>query len=132
MTLAALVLAAGAVTAFAMFIFGGGPGGSTVSNSQSASAERNCFGLSGVAGRGDASATTAIASSSCGLISAEDLEGRVTSKADWYAAHSPKITVDGLAMGCELPRTDARMYLDALGETFTVATLREFRGACKG
>lgn len=119
-----------AVTALPMF--DEGPGGLTVGQSQSTASNPSCFGLSGIAGEGDGSKRTAIASSSCGIISADDLETNVTSKADWYAAHSPKMTVDGLRMGCDLSHTDARMYLQVLGQTFSFETLRDFRAACKG
>jgi len=122
------------VAVTALPVFDEGPGGLTVGQSQSQSASSNpsCFGTSGVAGEGDGSKRTAIVSSSCGMISAEDLKTNVTSTADWYAAHSPKMTVDGLRMGCELSRTDARMYLQMLGQTFSFETLRDFRAACKG
>jgi len=115
----------------APFVFDSGPGGSTAENSQSASSSRDCFGLSGIAGGGAGQGTTAIVSSSCGVISGSDLKRNINSKADWYAALSPTMTLDGLRMGCDLSRPEAKMYLQKLGRTFTVGTLRGLRAVCR-
>lgn len=104
----------------------------TESQPQETSQERNCFGLQGVAGEADGSARTVVSSNSCGIISAEALKDKIRSKADWYAAFSPKLSVGALKMGCNLSYPEAQMYAQKLGPTFSIDTLRRFRAVCKG
>lgn len=93
---------------------------------------RGCFGLTGVAGEGDGSARSVVSASSCGIVSAAALKSDIGSKADWYAAFSPKLSVGALKMGCGLSYADARTYAQKLGPKFSVETLRSFQAVCKG
>ena len=114
-----------------------GPDGSTGSPlpsqpHQVAAQGHDCLGLVGVAGEADGSARTIVSSPSCGTVSAEALKSNIGSKADWYAAFSPKLSVGALKMGCGLSYADARTYAQKLGPTFSVETLRSFQAVCKG
>lgn len=128
----ALLLLVVAVAAGAALFLNGGGGESLTADSRSSDSVRDCYGLAGISGSGRGGARVVLASNGCDLVRAAELASAVTSKADWYAAHSPKVSVDGLAMGCDLPRDEARSFSRRLGPTFSVKTLRSFRAACGG
>jgi hypothetical protein len=126
------VLAVAAFAAAAFLAFFGGPGGTSESRSQSVREERDCFGIQGIAGEAGSGSGTAIRSGSCGLVSAETLKNHIGSRADWYAAFSPKLSIAQMSFGCGISRADARIYSRKLGPTFSADTLREFRNVCTG